>query len=113
MALTVNDVITRARSHLNDAVTPYRYTDSDLVAFVNDAVVEAQRHRPDFFVGAYDKDHFVTGLADEYPLPTFTLHLTSVFVAGMAELRDDEHANTGRSNALVGKFVSGLKTAAA
>lgn len=113
MALTGNDVAFRVRGILNDSVTPFRYTNSDVLAYTNDAIIECYRHRPDFFIGSYGKSVTIVSLDDDLPTPDYVLSIMAMFVAGMCELRDDEHTNTGRANALITKFVTGLKTAAA
>lgn len=111
MALTISDVIFRARGHLNDQAVPYRYTENDVMALINDAILEAKRNRPDFFVGRQEDNVLVTASTDAFPLPDFTMSITALFVAGMCEVRDDEHADTQRANALITKYISALKTA--
>ena len=47
---TVEDYITDVRVLLQDTVTPNRYTDPELLAAFNTALLEGRRLRPDLFI---------------------------------------------------------------
>jgi hypothetical protein len=47
---TVTAYVTAARAELQDGISPYRYTDQQVVAALNRAIGEAERVRPDFFL---------------------------------------------------------------
>ena len=62
MALdTVQDYVSAARVLLQDTVAPYRYSDADMIAELNLAILEAKRVRPDLFFEYRGK----------HPYPTF------------------------------------------
>lgn len=112
MARTVQAVLTRAAEVLNDE-SFVRYTQAQLLQHVVDAVVHARSVRPDLFVGQYQNtlpDSLQT--TDTLPLPDQFFAAVALYVAGMAELRDDEFAVDGRAmtiqQALTKKLVAGM-----
>lgn len=112
MARTVQAVLNRAAEVLND-VAFVRYTQAELLQHVVDAVTLARSVRPDLFVGQYATplpDTLAVG--DTLPLPDQFFAPLALYVAGMAELRDDEFAVDGRamtiSQALSKKLVAGM-----
>jgi hypothetical protein len=110
----VSDVIIQARFALNDSVEPYRYTTPELVAHVNGAISEVRRVRPDIFDGRYDEPlPYVSSEGEDFPLPDTLFMLVAYYVAGTAELKDDEHVEIQRASGLLTKFQTGLTTAVA
>lgn len=92
-------VIDRAREILQD-VAGVRYPTAQLVAFLNEGIVAARRVRPDLFIGTYtDPIPQVTEatLGDVLPTPPTIFVGLAQYVAGRAELRDDEFAVDGRA----------------
>lgn len=80
---------------------PYRYETSELESYVTFAVREARRIRPDLFLGTF-KDaiaDLVSGSA--FPMPDEYAPVVAHYVAGRAELRDDEFAADGRAVTLL------------
>lgn len=112
MARTAQDVITRAREILQDADAT-RYSDPELLSHTVDAILQARSVRPDLFVGEYAVALPDTlELASELPLPDQLFAGVCYYVAGCAELRDDEFAVDGRAMTLkesyTKKLVSGM-----
>lgn len=109
---TVGDVLKRVREILQDAAGT-RYTTEELIAYLNEAVLEVRSIRPDLFVFK-----FQTGLpevldpAEPFPLPDMCFVAVCYYVAGRAELRDDEFAVDGRAmtlmSALTRKLTQGV-----
>lgn len=104
MPRTVGDVITAVRVILNDADGD-RYTDAQLIADFNSATSTAKSLRPDAFrlgevLPAYDD----TELAEDFPLSEIFFQPFVYYIAGTAELRDDEFAVDGRAMTLLTAF---------
>lgn len=111
MAKTIQDILDEARVYIQDEVEEYRYSDEDLVDYLNNGIWEIRRIRPDFFIGTYDDEvpSFTTAQLDsEYPLDGQTYTAMAYFVAGNAALRDDEHVNDGRASGLLTLFQAKL-----
>ena len=108
MARLVSDVITEAQEILQDAGGT-RYSSASMIRFINDAVLEARSIRPDLFVGAYlTALPTVSVTTDPIPLPNQFFTALVYYVAGRAELRDDEFAVDGRAMTLAGALKSKL-----
>ena len=117
MAFTGQQIVDEARSLLQDQVTPYRYTDPQLLQAINISLYEIRRIRPDAFAG-----NFITGLTplaalgDPVPVDDIFFPPMIDFVTGYAELRDDEFvdgaadATGGRAVALLERFAAKLNT---
>lgn len=112
MARTVQAVIDRVRELLQDA-DGTRYPDISLCAHTVDAIEQARSLRPDLFVGAYLAalpESLLPG--DTLPLPNQLFAAVSYYVAGCAELRDDEFAVDGRvlslQQAYTKKLIAGM-----
>lgn len=110
----ISDVLSQARYLLQDARTPYRHDDDELLAYFNNAIGEAYRLRPDLFLAA---DFVITkydsgNLSDPFPVAEFLVPQFVAYVAGFAELSDDEFATDGRAIALVNKFTANLLSTA-
>ena len=107
---TVRDLIAIARGHIQDSTViagEFRYTDEDLLAYVNNAVLEIRMLRPDFFVSRYD-DMPIYSIDDAYTLDVQTEVPIVYYVAGSAMLRDDEFAVDGRAVGMLNLFRSKL-----
>jgi hypothetical protein len=107
---TVADYLLSARTLLQDKVTPYRYSDDELVDALNIGVKEARRLRPDLFISNFS------------PLPSYSSSSTGdvvafddqyssallYYVVGHAQLRDEEDTTDSRALALLSAFKSQL-----
>jgi len=125
--LTAANALTQARHILQDRAEPYRYTEPELILILNTALTEVKRLRPDAFAGSFQAaTPFFHDPADGSPPPgaiptTDPWPIDQMFVApvieyiaGYAELRDDEfvdgaaNSSSGRSAALLQRFVARL-----
>lgn len=117
MALTIGGLLTEARGILNDVVPlsggVTRYSDQDLVAAFNDALLQARGKRPDLFLSMglrnpvpqyvmpYDANTV-------FPLDPMVYPAFKYYVVGLSELREDTFADDGRATTLMNKFASQL-----
>jgi hypothetical protein len=116
MGYMVSDLLERVRQVLQDQdQNNYRYPTSDLIDYLNDAVSEAKRLRPDLFIGTYVKSRtFVSNNpATDYttvpfPLPESCFMPTVGYVCGFVEVRDDEFSDTGRAMTFMNSFTQKL-----
>ena len=111
MSYTVGQIIDSARELLNDAdADSYRYTEDVMYQALNKAFTEARRARADLFlrtdgvVTRYDPalPTAVFPFGDQYVAPVVE------YVAGYAELRDDEYTVDGRAIALLSAFTKAM-----
>lgn len=120
MAFTVKDLIYQARELVQDVgiefdYTEDRHTDEKLIRYLNTALADAYRLRPDlFFPGVYDRSTLpvftVADIAAATPLgfdDTFFSPFVD-YVAGYVGLGDDEFAVDGRAVALLNRFSQKL-----
>lgn len=109
--MQIQVAINEARAILQDtdSASGYRYSDADLLGYVRDAVNVARALRPDIFIGQYATPVPETyALSDPFPLPLFYYTPTCQYIAGRAELRDDEFAVDGRAMTFAGRLESVL-----
>lgn len=115
MARTIQDILNEARDYIQDTDTEVqRYSDADLIAYLNNGITEIRRIRPDFFVNSYDNalPRFTTStLTEDWPLEDQTDTAIAYFVAGSAALRDDENVLDGRASGLLTLFSTKLTKA--
>lgn len=102
---TIGDAISEARILLQDTRTsPQRYLDSELIENFNNAIYEVRRVRPDMHLGTYTDvaPRYGTGdFTTPFPIAIETFTPVMEYVAGLAELRDDEFTQDGRAAALL------------
>ena len=125
--LTAQDAISQARHILQDREEPYRYTEAELIFILNTSMTEVKRLRPDAFAGSFqiptpqcsDPDDQAPPAGsipttDPWPIDEMFIAPVIEYIAGYAELRDDEFVDGaadgsgGRSVALLNRFVSRL-----
>jgi hypothetical protein len=114
MALTIGGLFTEARRILNDD-DAVRYTDADLAAAFNDALLQTRAKRPDAFLA----------LGLRVPVPQFAMPddqdtafpISEVFYpaflfycVGRSEIKEDTFTNQDRAVVLMNKFASQLLT---
>ena len=129
MAKTWQNLIDEARVILQDTEDPTRYTDAILLAKLNRGLQELGRIRPDAFWDRFsgddvvipevadtdpdpvtDPDEFdedegaVVALDDDVDIPMMFYAPLVYWVAGSAELADDEFVNDGRAMTLLTQF---------
>jgi hypothetical protein len=113
---TVGGLLAEARGLLND-VLPIsgepRFTDSDLVEILNEALLQVRAKRPDAWltfglrrsVPRYvmpDAASSVFPIEDQFYSPIL------FYVVGRAELVEDTFADNGRAITMIGKFTAQL-----
>ena len=109
---TFQSITDEARVLLNDQVldesTVTRYTETQLLGYARQGLVEARRVRPDLFLSNLTGAFPAFAEADTVPMPE-EYHVCLVdYITHRAELRDDEFAVDGRASALYQKFKAGL-----
>jgi hypothetical protein len=121
MPFTVQDVIYQAREIVQDMgmesdfEDPDRHTDAKLIRYLNTALANAYRLRPDlFFPGVFDRgtlpEFVAQDIADATPLGIDDTYFSAFaeYVAGYVGLGDDEFATEGRAVALLNRFIQTL-----
>ena len=112
MARTCQRVIDRVVEILKDEAH-VRYTETQILNHIVDAITQIRAVRPDVFVASYATP-LPDSLSPATPLPVPDQYFAGIcyYVAGSCELRDDEFAVDGRAmtlrDALVKKLVSGM-----
>lgn len=110
MRYTIQQVIDHARIPLQDK-QKVRYSDVDLLQYHNDAVEMALKLRPDLFLSNWRaleiRDQT---LEEDFPLPQLYRSYVADYIAGRAELVDDEYSENNRAMMLIQSFLLGLKT---
>lgn len=101
MAFTFQSVADIARIPLNDA-DKTRYADDTLLSLANQAIVTLANRRPDLFIGQFDSlPNGEAALADVFPVAPAYLSVVANYVTALAEMVDDESANSGRAAAFM------------
>lgn len=110
---TISDVITQAREIVQD-VDSDRHTDEKLVGYLNNAIADARRLRPDLFLPdtsvAIITQYTAADLASPPDFPIEMTYFTAVveYIAGFVGLGDDEFAQDNRAVALLNRFAQKL-----
>lgn len=111
---TVGDVLSDARAILQDTSSEvYRYSTTDLVSYLNSALLEAKRLRPDLFtsyIGADAPSFTESDTAEDFPIDEMYFSPVVFYVVGFAELRDDEFTVDARAATLMNQFTAKLRT---
>ena len=113
---TPNNVVEDARHILQDEVAPYRYSDSDLLGYVAQGISAMCRMRPDLLVETpWEVPDYYASAAASTPLPAdiSQYYFTALveYVAGMAELRDDQFSAEGRAAVLIATMRNAMMVA--
>ena len=124
---TIGDVVQDARALLQDtlqteATSPvqdapvYRYTDADLIAAFNGAMLETRAKRPDLFLALGLRSTVprfaASDMGKPFPLDLSVYDAFVYFLVGRMELREDTFATDGRAVTMMNKFVSQLTSVA-
>lgn len=110
MPKTIDNVLEDARVILNDT-DGERYTDAELVSDLNSAISMTKMLRPDaFIVGEALPEFTVSDLNSntDFPMPEIFYQSFVYYLAGNAELRDDEFAVDNRAMALLSAYRRNL-----
>lgn len=102
--MKVADILASVRDVLQD-LEGVRYKDDSLLRGLSMAVYDLRRARPDYFIGTFDTVlQPVRSIDEELPLPAELLPSFVKYVAGWAEMRDDEYTADGRAASLMQAF---------
>lgn len=104
---TVANLVSSARVLLNDD-SSVRYTDAQLIGYVNEAYKLVRRVRPDLFFGQYKTALSTLVSGDDFPLDSMYEPPFVDYVVGRAESRDDDYAVNGRATMLLQSFRAGV-----
>jgi hypothetical protein len=112
MPKSIDQALVDARVILNDTAGD-RYTDADLISDMNSAISMTKMIRPDAFVlGEALPEFTVADLGQvpetDFPLPEIFYQSFVYYLAGNAELRDDEFAVDGRAMTLLAAYRRNL-----
>lgn len=114
MALTtVQDYLDRCRVLLQDTIVPYRYADTDLVAALDMAIMEARRIRPELFqsyFGAALPQYSGGSMSANVDIDVQYRTAFMYYMVGHAQLQDDENTTDARATVFLQKFVAQLRT---
>jgi hypothetical protein len=117
MALTIGGLILEARGILNDVVPTSggvtRYSDADLIAAFNDALLQARAKRPDLFLAMGLRNrvpqYVMPDDADTtFPIDSIVYPAFIYYVVGRSELREDTFSDDSRAVTMMNKFTSQL-----
>lgn len=115
LLLTVQDYITEVRRLLQDEVQPYRYSDDDLVAFLNQAFLEVRRVRPDAmrrYFYTNPPTYSASSLSQSVDMDMMFRMALVYYMAGRAHLLDEEPVQDTRAAAFLNKFTAQLMVTA-
>ena len=120
---TVTDYVNVARLNLQDAVSPYRYTDDNLLLALNIGLAEMSRVRPDLFLDLKYQRPLRKGDTDEgmpipyvavdaslVPVPSKYMSALDWFITGWSQFLDVTDAQDQRAQGFMQKFQTHLTT---
>lgn len=108
--MQVAEIIDAVRDVLQDRdVDDLRYPTDSLVRGLNLAIQQTRMLRPDYFIGTFAAQiPRITDASENLPLPDELLGPFVQYVAGWAEMRDDEFTTDGRAALLLRSFSEQL-----
>lgn len=112
MPRTIDDALRDARVILQDTAGD-RYSDEDLISDMNSAISMTKMLRPDAFILGEALPEFTVAdvnasPATDFPLPDVFYQSFVYYLAGNAELRDDEFAVDNRAMTLLTAYRRNL-----
>lgn len=105
---TVGKITDYARVLLQDTLEPFRYPTANLIENLNVGLLDARRLRPDLFlytstdVPSYSATSETVDIDQQYRMALV------YFVAGHAQLRDEEDVTDARAAVFIDRFVTML-----
>lgn len=118
---TVQDYVTKSRTLLQDLISPYRFSDDELVGNLNAAILDTRRIRPDLFYqymttpySKTDLPFFVSSnmseMVDFEPMYRMALvyHMT-----GYTQLQNNENVDDARGASFLQRWGQILQTVTA
>jgi hypothetical protein len=106
MPRTVGEVLTSADGTLND-VGRVRYTQTERIGFVVDALQFIRNQRPDLFLGGFATPIGTLTPSSTLPLDDQFFRPIVDYVIARCETKDADHVVTGRAE-LMAKFATGF-----
>ena len=106
MALTIQNIVDRARVPLQDAAK-VRYTDAKLLAYANDAIYTLRNKRPDLFFGSFSALPEELVIGANFPLPADYAPAVQDYVTARGEAGGAEADMEGRAAAFFALFKAG------
>lgn len=107
---TCAEVIAVARYSLNDVDGPdFRNTDTELLRYLNDGLAVIYQRRPELLfpnVAVYPSDLTIN---EPFPLSRQYEVMVTYYIVWRAEIKDDEHVNSGRAVAMQSAFENELR----
>ncbi len=108
--LTYGQMLTQARTLLQDQSQPYRYQDAELYFALTEAMADARACRPDLFlvVGLDAAPTFITSALANTVFPLAWQYAPAFidYIVSRAETRDDTYTDNGRATILAARFIS-------
>jgi hypothetical protein len=113
MARVLSDLLGIARSLLQDTRTgaSQRHSDDKLLGYLNLALADARRLRPDLFtpdVSASLPYYTSANVGDAFPVDESYMPAFIEYIAGMVSMEEDEYVAEGRAAALTVRFTQRL-----
>ncbi len=109
---TVQEYVDEARVLLQDEVSPFRYSDAELLSGLNLAVYESRRLRPDLFIATVlgvptittysTVDSTAVAIDEQYRVAFL------YYIMGHAQKRDEEETQDARAHDYLSKFTAKL-----
>lgn len=110
---TISDTITQTRQIIQDEAGD-RHSDDKLVGYLNNALADARRLRPDLFLpdlaGGTTPFYTAADLVADPNFPIEDIYFTAVveYMAGFVGMGDDEFAQDNRAATLLNRFAQKL-----
>lgn len=110
---SLQEAVTEVRRLLQDeSLLPQRHSDAAIVSNIAQAIMTAERLRPDFKVGRAPRSGWAVDVNDLGALlPAWTQdYFPSLveFAAAKTELKEDQYSEDGRTGALIARFERAL-----
>jgi hypothetical protein len=114
--VTVSETLRNVRAIIQDEQTPFRYSDTDLVQYLNEALAAMYRIRPDLMVGqgwAAEAPYSVPAdAAKQIPAIVAEWYFSPLvdWISGRAFMRDTQYGEGGVAVVLFDKMRAALLT---
>ena len=106
MALTIQNIVDRARVPLQDAAK-VRFADAKLLVYANDAIYTLRNKRPDLFFGLFSTLPSELAIGATFPLPDDYAPAVQDYVTARGEAGGAEADMAGRAAAFFALFKAG------
>ncbi len=111
---TVQKIADQARFYLSDRTEPYRFSDAQIVAALNQGLLEAYRLRKDLFLTVETPTEYSSAsMSAAITFPIEYRMALVYFTVGYIQLSDEEETQDARATVFLNKGTSQLLTPAA